>query len=371
MKALVTGGAGFIGSHIVDALLGKGYEVRILDALSEPVHPGGAVPSYLSRDAELIVGDIRDKSMVSRALDGVDVVFHEAAHQGYLPDYSRFFDVNSVGTSMLFEVIAEKKLDIKKIVIASSQAVYGEGQYYCPQHGECQPNPRSIERLTEGLWEHSCDICGSTLKNIHAVEKYVNPNTQYAITKYTQELIGHNLGRRHNIPVVCLRYSITLGKRQSFYNMYTGILRSFATLLTLGKQPIIFEDGLLQRDYIHIDDVVSANMRVLESSDADFQSYNVGSGISTNVLEFFKQISEYMDSKIEPLMNGEFRVGDVRHIVSSTSKLEALGWRPQKTLINMIADYLEYLNKAQNLEDYFVSALKDMKNKTAVMKSKK
>ncbi|WP_010250898.1 NAD-dependent epimerase/dehydratase family protein [Acetivibrio cellulolyticus] len=369
MLALVTGGAGFIGSHIVDALLAKGYKVRILDALTEPVHPGGRIPDYLSKEAELIIGDVRDKAAVSKALEGVDVVFHEGAHQGYLPDYSTFFDVNSVGTSMLFEVIAEKKLNVKKIIIASSQAVYGEGQYFCPQHGELQPMPRPIERLAKGQWEHTCPICGETLKNLQATEKLVNPNTQYAISKYSQELIGHNLGRRHGIPVVCLRYSITLGKRQSFYNMYTGILRSFATLLTLGQSPIIFEDGMLMRDYIHIDDVVSANMCVLESPDADYQSFNVGSGISTTVLEFYKEISEYMNSSLKPVMNGEFRVGDVRHIVSSPAKLEALGWKPQKNLRNMIADYLEYLNKAENLEDYFASAMRDMKNKTAIMKS--
>ncbi len=370
MIALVTGGAGFIGSHIVDALLEKGYKVRILDALTEPVHPGGRVPEYLSKEAELVVGDVRDKNAVCKALEGVEVVFHQAAHQGYLPDYSTFFDVNSTGTAMLFEVIAEKKLDMKKIIIASSQAVYGEGQYCCPGHGEFQPMPRSTERLAKGKWEHICPVCGKELQNLKAVEEFINPNTQYAMSKYSQEMIGFNLGRRHNIPVVCLRYSITLGKRQSFYNMYTGILRSFATQLKLGRAPVIFEDGLAKRDYIHIDDVASANMHVLESEDADFRAFNVGSGIATTVLEFYKELTKYMNSNIEPVMIGEFRVGDVRHIVSSPARLETLGWKSRKTLRHMIADYLNYLGDSGELEDYFTSAMKDMKSKTAVLKSK-
>ncbi|GAE86723.1 UDP-glucose 4-epimerase [Acetivibrio straminisolvens JCM 21531] len=153
--------------------------------------------------------------------------------------------------------------------------------------------------------------------------------------------------------------------------MYTGILRSFATLLTLGQPSVIFEDGMLMRDYIHIDDVVSANMCVLESSEADYQSFNVGSGVSTTVLEFYKEISEYMNSSLKPIMNGEFRVGDVRHIVSSPAKLEALGWKPKKNLRDMIADYLEYLNEAENLDDYFASAMRDMKTKTAIMKAQR
>ncbi len=368
MLALVTGGAGFIGSHIVDALLAKGYEVRILDTMKEPEHPGGQIPDYLPKYAEVIVGDIRDKSTVLRALEGVEVVFHEAAHQGYMPDYSTFFDVNSTGTAMLFEAIAEKRLNIKKIVIASSQAVYGEGQYFCKEHGEVNPMPRLIQQLMNRQWEHTCPICGKSMENKKAVETSINPNSQYAMSKYTQEMIGLNLGKRLNIPVVCLRYSIVLGKRQSFFNMYTGILRSFTTQLMFNQAPVIFEDGKMLRDYIHIDDVVEANMKVLEDSRADFQSFNVGSGISTNVLEFYKEVAQNMNSKLMPIINGEFRVGDVRHIVSSSAKLEGLGWRCKKTLHNMIGDYVEYLNTAGNIEDVYAAAIKDMQSKSVIMK---
>ncbi|HEX2927240.1 MAG TPA: SDR family NAD(P)-dependent oxidoreductase [Ruminiclostridium sp.] len=369
MLALVTGGAGFIGSHIVDALLAKGYKVRILDSLSEPVHRGRRIPDYLSRDAELIVGDIRDKATVLKALDGVEVIFHEAAHQGYMQDYSTFFDVNSVGTAMLFEAVCEKKADIKKIVIASSQAVYGEGRYFCKNHGEFKPAPRPISQLRDKQWEHLCPVCGTPMENLRVIETTIDPNTQYAMSKYTQEMIGFNLGKRHNIPVVCLRYSIVLGKRQSFYNMYTGILRSFAVQLLHDRAPVIFEDGRMLRDYIHIDDVVKANMRVLEDSRADFQAYNVGSGVSTSVLEFYNKIAELMNSKHKPIMSEEFRVGDVRHIVSSVSKLEGLGWSCKKPLKDMISDYLEYLNSAGNIEDIFADAMKEMKSRTVIMQS--
>lgn len=369
MLALVTGGAGFIGSHIVDALLAKGYEVRILDALKEPVHPEGRLPGYLSKHAEVIIGDVRDKSVVSRALEGVEVVFHEAAHQGYLPDYSTFFDVNTTGTAMLFEVIAEKGLQVKKIVIASSQAVYGEGQYRCKEHGEYTPMPRPMKQLVNEQWEHTCPVCHKVMENQKAVETSVHPNTQYAISKYTQEMIGLNLGKRLNIPVVCLRYSIVLGKRQSFYNMYTGILRSFTTQLLFQQAPVIFEDGNMLRDYIHIDDVVAANMRVLEDARADYQSFNVGSGIRTNVLDFYKEVAKTMNSNLIPVINGEFRVGDVRHIVSSVAKLEALGWGCKKSLQHMISDYVAYLNTAENIEDVYASAIKDMQSKSVIMKS--
>ncbi|RCX12542.1 dTDP-L-rhamnose 4-epimerase [Anaerobacterium chartisolvens] len=369
MRALVTGGAGFIGSHIVDSLLLKGYEVRILDVLAGPVHRGGRKPAYLSGEAELIIGDVRDKDAVLRAIDGVDVIFHEAAEQGYMQNYSKFFHVNSVGTALLFEAIAEKRQDVRKIVIASSQAVYGEGRYFCAEHGNFSPMPREIQHLEQGRWEHVCPVCGRAMGSIKAEEAFINPNTQYAVSKYTQEMIGFNLGRRHNIPVVCLRYSIVLGKRQSFYNMYTGILRSFAVQLMLGQAPVIFEDGRMQRDYIHVDDVAEANMCVLESAGADFKAFNVGSGISTDVLSFYSEVAGCMGSGLKPVMNGEFRVGDVRHIVSSPSGLQRLGWSFSRSVHDMVSDYIEYLNKAERVDDCFALAMKEMKEKTIIMKS--
>jgi len=369
MIALVTGGAGFIGSHICDSLLKKGYRVRILDSLAEPVHPENRVPEYLPKDVELIIGDIRNKALLSKALDGVDVVFHEAAHQGYLQDYSAFFDVNSVGTAMIFEIIAEKKLTPKKIIIASSQAVYGEGQYYCPEHGRSQPAPRPVEHLMKGQWEHTCAICGEVLKNQQATEELINPNTQYAVSKYSQELIGLNLGLRHKIPVVCLRYSITLGRRQSFYNLYSGILRSFSTQMKLGRSPVIFEDGLLQRDYIHVDDVVEANMCVLENKEADYKVFNVGTGESTTVLDFYGELARIMNSSLKPELTGEFRVGDVRHIVSSPARLQSLGWKPKRNIRDMMQDYLQYLNTQRIIGDPFKTAITDLKNNSAILRS--
>jgi len=369
LLTLVTGGCGFIGSHLVDELLRRGYRVRILDSLVETVHENGRPPAYLSPDAELIRADIRDKDAVAKALRGVEVVFHLAAHQGYLPDYSTFFDVNSVGTALLFEVIAEERLDLRKVIVASSQAVYGEGHYRCREHGVFQAMPRPLARLRQGLWEHVCPVCGGPVENLLAEESRINPNTQYAMSKYTQELIALNLGRRHGIPVVNLRYSITLGSRQSFRNAYSGILRSFALRMRLKKRPIIFEDGLSLRDYIHIDDLIAAHMYVLDTPAADYRVFNVATGQATSVLNFFQELNQYMGGGFEPEMNGDFRVGDVRHIVSSPDALMALGWSPRKGIKEMIADYLTYLDQAGDLKDYFEGAMAVMQASAAIQRA--
>ncbi|MBA7714122.1 ADP-L-glycero-D-manno-heptose-6-epimerase [subsurface metagenome] len=270
MKVLVTGGAGFIGSHTVDLLLERGYKVRILDGLFPPVHLNKEKPSYVSRDAEFVLGDVRNKKDWERDLKGVDVVFHLAAYQDYLTDFSRFFQVNTVGTALLYEVIVERKLDIKKVIIGSSQAVYGEGKYRYPRDGTVYPNLRSLEQLERGDWEVKCPECGGKTGMQLTDESRINPQNQYAISKYSQELISLNLGKRYKIPTVCLRYSIVQGPRQSFCNLYSGALRTISLSIYFKRRPVIYEDGLQLRDYVNIEDAVRANLLVMEDPGTDY-----------------------------------------------------------------------------------------------------
>jgi dTDP-L-rhamnose 4-epimerase len=371
MKALVTGGAGFIGSHIVDLLLEKGYHVRVLDNLQKPVHLTGK-PNYLPEDIEFIEAEVTDANAMNQALQGVDVVFHQAAHQGFLPDFSAFFQVNSVGTALLFELIVKNRYPVHKVIVASSQAVYGEGKYQCPRcRKDVFPDPRPLAQLMGEDWEIKCPACGSHLESLLTDEHGVNPHTQYAMSKYTQEMIAINLGRRHGIPAVALRYSITQGPRQSFFNAYSGILRIFCLRLMTERPPILYEDGLMKRDYVHVSDVAQANLLVMEREEANYQVYNVGSGIPTTQREFATALARKLGKSIVPAIPGEFRLGDVRHIVSDVSKLKSLGWQPTKSLDDILDDYIAWVETQDNVKDYFAQAEKVMKEAGAVRTAKK
>ncbi len=341
LKVLVTGGAGFIGSHTVDALLAKGYRVRIMDSLEPPVHLKGR-PDYVPEEAEFILGDVRNKADWKKALKGIDAVFHFAAYQDYLTDFSKFFDVNSRGTALLYEVIVEKKLPVEKVMVASSQAVYGEGKYECPEDGMIYPDPRSLDQLKRGDWELRCPKCGGKIKMEPTPESRVNPANSYGISKYSQELISLTLGKRYSIPTTCLRYSIVQGPRQSFYNLYSGALRAFALSIYFKRQPVIYEDGLQLRDYVNIEDVVGANLLVMENPRADYQVYNVGGGKAYTVLELAGMVGRTFGDEVNPKITGEFRFGDTRHIVSDISKIGALGWKPTNSIEKSVNDYVAW-----------------------------
>lgn len=365
MRCLVTGGAGFIGSHISDALLARGYSVRVLDNLQPRVHPRGK-PAYVVPDIDFIHGDVRDKRAMERALEGVDAVFHTAAYQDYMCDYSQFFDSNVTGTAMIFEVARERRLPLQKVVLSSSQAVYGEGQYRCSEHGFQMPDARTTSQLDQGKWNLCCSRCHRELQPLLLHEEHTNPATSYGLTKLFGEMLAFRLGKIIGAPSVGLRYSITQGARQSFYNAYSGICRIFTRALRSGKAPVIYEDGLQQRDYVHIDDVVKASLMALEDPRMDYQAYNVGTGTTTTVLEYVKLLAEEMGIDTEPLVPGEYRVGDVRHTTSGVEKLSALGWSPAKTLREIFADYLAWLDTVGDVDDYFTPAYSTMKRNGVV-----
>lgn len=361
MRVLVTGGAGFIGSHTVDLLLSKQYQVRILDGLMAPVHADGSMPDYVpADDAEFIHGDIREKRMWERALEGVEGVFHLAAYQDYLPDFSTFFNTNTVSTALLYEVIVENRLPVRKIVIGSSQAVYGEGKYKCTgaacANGVFYPTPRDERQLKRGDWDVKCMECGAPMEPQWTDEAVVNPHNQYAISKYTEEMIGLNLGQRYDIPTVCLRYSIVQGPRQAFRNAYSGILRVFTQRLYGGKPPLCYEDGQQLRDYVSVYDVARANLLVLEDERADFKVLNVGGERVISVLEFAHLIARRANVDIEPEVPGLYRFGDTRHIFSDVTKLKALGWTPEVPLSRIVDGYIDWAKAQPDFRDYSIEA---------------
>jgi dTDP-L-rhamnose 4-epimerase len=361
MRALVTGGAGFIGSHVADALLSRGHEVRVLDSLESPIHQAGARPRYLSTDVELVVGDVRNRSCWEKALVGVDAVVHLAAYQDYLPDFSRFASVNDLGTALLYEVVVAKRLHLRKIVIGSSQAVYGEGKYVCLTHGIQYPPPRQLGRLERGLWELPCPLCGEEMLPDWTDESAVAPHNQYAVSKYAQELYALALGRLYSIPTVVMRYSIVQGPRQSPRNAYSGVLRIFASRLRKGLPPIVYEDGKQLRDYVAIDDAVDATLLVLERDDVAFETFNVGGDCAITVLDYARMLGEIADVPVVPVVSGQFRLGDVRHIRSDVTKLKNLGWMPRTPLRTIIERYLAWLDTFPLDEDFTERALAHMK----------
>lgn len=360
MKVLVTGGAGFIGSHTVDLLLEKGCEVRILDSLEPPVHPKAKRPSYVPHDVEFILGNVRNRSDMERSLRGVEVVFHLAAYQGYLTDFSKFAFVNDGGTALLYEIIVNERLPVRKVILGSSQAVYGEGKSECPEHGIQYPLPRPLEQLERGQWEIECPFCRRPLKPLPTDESKVNPHNQYAVSKYSQELYALTLGKRLGIPTIVLRYSITQGARQSFHNAYSGILRIFALRLLNNLPLVIYEDGNQLRDYVGVKDTAKANLLVMES-DADYEVFNVGGDKAITVLEYAELLKKTAEKDTKLETPGEFRFGDARHIVSDSSKIRRLGWQPETTMEQIIREYLEWAKEQPEVKDFSVHASRVMK----------
>ncbi|GAC1446549.1 MAG: NAD-dependent epimerase/dehydratase family protein [Pyrinomonadaceae bacterium] len=368
-KVLVTGGAGFIGSHTVDLLLERGYEVRILDNLQPRVHPRG-VPEYVPKEVEFIKGDVASRDDLSPALKDVDAVFHLAAYQDYLPDFSTFIHTNTESTALIFELAVRYKLPIEKIVFASSQSVSGEGRYECEMHGEVKPESRALEQLLRGDWEIKCPHCGANLKPLLIDESTVQPGTTYAISKYAIELLAESLGKRYEIPTACLRYTYVQGARNSFYNAYSGIARRFALHLLHGLAPVCYEDGMQLRDYINVKDVARSNVLVLEDERANFGVFNVGGGRAVTVKEFAQIMIEEFGSDLEPLIPGEFRLGDTRHTISDNSRLNALDWQPTIPVEQNVREYVAWMREQKDTREFLDEAERVMREQGVVRKVK-
>lgn len=362
-RVLVTGGAGFIGSHTVDLLLARGYRVRILDILQPRVHPRGK-PDYLPADAELVVGDVANRAHLEPALRGVDYVIHLAAYQDYLPDFSTFIHTNTESTALLFELIVARRLPVRKVVVASSQAVYGEGKYLCPRHGLVYPDPRPLEQLRRGDWELHCSDCGEALQPQWITEDTVRPFTAYGISKYALELLAFRLGRRYGIPATAMRYTYVQGPRNSFYNAYSGVCRIFTLRVLNGAPPPVYEDGRQMRDYVWVGDVAEANVLCMERPEADFRAFNVGGGRPVTVLEFARAVLKATDAEgaLEPEVRGVFRSGDTRHTFSDISALAALGWKPTLGTEEVVSRYVEWVRTRADARDYYEESERVMRD---------
>ncbi|MCU1305644.1 MAG: NAD-dependent epimerase/dehydratase [Acidobacteriaceae bacterium] len=353
-KILVTGGAGFIGSHLVDALVERGHEVRILDKLIEQVH-GTDGPGHLNPHAELIQADICDENAIRRALDGVEVVYHQAAEVGvgqsmYEPE--RYMRANTMGTTILLEAIRQRRAQIKKLVVASSMSIYGEGGYHCSRCGNVAPPLRSTEQLRSRRWELECPRCKNELLPIATSEdKPLFPTSVYAISKQDQEQLCLVMGRAYGIPTIAFRYFNVYGTRQALSNPYTGVCAIFCSRLLNDRPPLIFEDGEQSRDFIHVSDIVQANLLALESDAADFHALNIGTGSATSVTEMSKMLAEGLGKDVEPQIVGEYRQGDIRHCVADITRAKTLlGYAPKVELKEGLNDLLEWV-KEQSATD--------------------
>jgi dTDP-L-rhamnose 4-epimerase len=355
MKILVTGGAGFIGSHTCDRLLALGHDVIVLDALTPPVHRDQR-PAYLSPEADFYEGDTRNRDLLTNLLRRVDAVYHFAAYQDYLPYFSRFSDVNVVSTALIYEIIVAERLDLARVVVASSQSAMGEGLYRCPADGEQTPDMRPESALAAGWWEVPCPVCGGPLEMQATPERISNPQNAYGMSKLGEEMVALNLGRRYGIPTVALRYSIVQGPRQSVYNAYSGACRIFCLSYMLGQAPTLYEDGGAIRDYVNIDDVVDANVLVLADERAAGRVFNVGGGRAVTTREFADVVMRQYGSGQPGVMTGEYRFGDTRHIFSDTSALRELGWEPRNTPADSVAAYAEWLKGMDGLDGVLAEA---------------
>jgi dTDP-L-rhamnose 4-epimerase len=342
MKVLVTGGAGFIGTHTCDRLVEDGHDVIVLDALTRPVHSDRR-PSYLTPGVELYVGDVRNRDLVANLLRRVDAVYHLAAYQDYLTDFARFTDVNVTSTAMMYEIIVAERLDLSRVVVASSQAAMGEGLYICDVHGEQTPDMRSESALERARWDLTCPVCDGPLGMQRTPERIANPQNPYGMSKHGEEVVAINLGRRYGVPTVALRYSIVQGPRQSVYNAYSGACRIFNLHYMLGSAPILYEDGRAIRDYVNIHDVVDANRLVLTDDQAVGRVFNVGGGVGYTTKQFADIVRRQYNSDLFGRVTGEYRFGDTRHILSDIDALTQLGWSPKRTPADSVAEYATWL----------------------------
>ncbi len=356
-RALVTGGAGLIGSHIVDLLLSEGYTVRILDNLEPNTHKFGK-PAWVNPAAEFRQGFVQDYETMKSALTDIDIVFHEAAYGGYMPEMAKYVLVNSFGTAQMLEIIRDHKLPVKKVIVASSQAVYSEGAALCPEHGHVVPLIRPVEQLRAGDFSVHCPVCAKPTTSIPTPEATPGGGeTVYALTKVDQERLVLLWGKQTGIPTVALRYSCTYGPRQSLFNPYTGVIAIFCTRLLNNQPPVMYEDGGQTRDLCFVEDIARANLLVAESDKLDGLPVNAGSGRATSVRDLAGIIAEQLGIKIAPLARGEFRPGEIRSLISDISRIRTIGYEPQVKIEDGIGRYIDWIRKeGGNVEDYFSKA---------------
>ena len=346
-RILVTGGAGFVGSHTVDALVRAGHKVRVFDNLTDQVHPAG-LPEYLTRDIEFQHGDMRDIAALRRAVEGVDVVYHLAAAVGVgqsMYEIARYMEINTQGNANLLQVLLDNKLKLEKLIVASSMSIYGEGQYNCEEHGGMVPPPRPTRQLKEKNWEVACPECAKPLKPVATTEdKPLQCTSIYALSKKDQEEMTLLFGRTYGLPVVAMRYFNIYGTRQALSNPYTGVAAIFGSRLLNNKAPMIFEDGEQMRDFVSVHDIVQANLLAMERSEAEGMAVNIGSGQPITIGEVAQVLIDELGKRTLSEITGKYRAGDIRHCYADISLArKVLGYSPRFGFRDGVAELVEWL----------------------------
>jgi len=369
MKILVTGGVGFVGSHLVDELVKKKHEVVIYDNLESQVHDG--VPEYLNKAAEFLFRDVRDTAGLTEAVNNADVIFHEAALVGVgqsMYDIKRYLDINVMGTANLLEILANKNHSVKKLVVASSMSIYGEGAYQCDNCGDVHPTLRTNEQLSSNQWEVSCPKCGK--KSVKPIptneEKPLQPTSVYAVSKRDQEELCLSVGKAYGIPTVALRYFNIYGTRQALSNPYTGVCAIFSSRIKNDRPPIVFEDGYQTRDFVSVHDIVQANLLVMKKSAADYDVFNVGTGVGVSILKIAHTLSKLYGTSDSVEVVNKFRAGDIRHCVADISKIQMLGYEPSIGFECGMKELVDW-GETQSADDKSAKAFQELNDKGLVI----
>jgi dTDP-L-rhamnose 4-epimerase len=350
---LVTGGAGFVGSHLVDTLIAAGHRVRIYDNLEPQVH-GQQSPPYLNERAELITGDMRNRDALRCALDGIEVVYHQAAAVGVgqsMYEIERYVSANTLGGAVLLNLLVNERdlLKVQKVVVASSMSIYGEGAYRCPECGIFYPRLRLEEQLAKHEWEMRCpNGHGGAEPLATNEEKPLYPTSIYAITKRDHEEMFLCVGRAYGLPTVALRYFNIYGPRQALTNPYTGVAAIFSGQLLSGQAPLIFEDGNQLRDFVHVSDIVQANLLAMERPEANYEVFNVGTGRPVSIRRVAETLIQQLNPSLQPTITGRYRAGDIRHCYADISKAQRLlGYAPRIAFEDGIRDLLDWVRRQQ------------------------
>ena len=368
---LITGGAGFIGSNLTKKLVEKGFKVTVLDNLSKQIHGENQNSTlFLSiKDiATFIKGDVCNKSDWEKSLKNQDVVIHLAAETGTgqsMYDISRYNEVNILGTTYLLDILANDNHTVKKIIVASSRSIYGEGKYFCKYHGVLYPGQRQDIDMDKGIFNLVCDKCNQPLQLLATDEaSKVHPSSIYGITKQQQEQMILLMAKTLKIPAVALRFQNVYGPGQSLSNPYTGILSIFSTRLLNGNDIEIYEDGQESRDFVFIDDVVNATILALEKKEANNQIFNVGSGVATSISEVANLLKSLYNSNLKISVSGKYRLGDIRHNYADLSKIKnALGFVPKFDFISGITSFVNWVKTQEVMDDKYEISVQELENK--------
>lgn len=369
MRVLITGGAGFVGSFLAEALVRDGARVRIFDSLDPQVHPAGplnmsGLASSTPHGVEVIHGDMRKIAQVQAALAGVDAIVHFAAQVGVgqsMYDITRYVDQNVTGTAVLLQLLADGAHAVRRLVVASSMSIYGEGAYRCPRCGDVEPLVRAREQMLRDDWEVHCPVCqGGTVLRPTPETKRIAPTSIYAITKQAQEQLCLTVGRAYDLPTVALRFFNIYGPRQALSNPYTGVLAIFTSRLVNGRPPVVLEDGNQCRDFVHVSDAVQATMLALTHPDARQEVFNVGTGRATSVLRVAELLADRLNYAGRIQVERTFREGDIRHCVADIGAIQMrLGFVPKVQLEDGIGDLVSWA-RSQRADDHFDRAAAEL-----------